>query len=82
MQSPTAVPGTYRLNSDVNFAHNATTQEDLNRFVGKQDDWGREYAAAHEKMCLLNSLCSSQILEWCQDHATSPVPCQRPPFPG
>ncbi|KAJ6577808.1 heme peroxidase [Mycena capillaripes] len=51
--SPTAAPGTYRLNSDVNFAHNATTQQDFNRFVGKQDDWGREYAAAHEKMSLL-----------------------------
>ncbi|KAJ6577813.1 heme peroxidase [Mycena capillaripes] len=53
MQNLTAAPGTYRLNSDVNFAHNATTQQDFNRFVGKQDDWGREYAAAHEKMSLL-----------------------------
>ncbi|KAJ6577707.1 heme peroxidase [Mycena capillaripes] len=53
MQSPTAAPGAYRLNSDVKFAHNATTQQDFNRFVGKQDDWGREYAAAHEKMSLL-----------------------------
>ncbi|KAJ6577846.1 heme peroxidase [Mycena capillaripes] len=53
MQSPTAAPGTYRLNSDVNFAHNTTTQQDFNRFVGKQNDWGREYAAAHEKMSLL-----------------------------
>ncbi|KAJ7724294.1 heme peroxidase [Mycena olivaceomarginata] len=45
--------GTFRLPSDVNFSHNATTQKDYNRFVGKQDDWGREYADAHEKMSLL-----------------------------
>ncbi|KAJ7676522.1 heme peroxidase, partial [Mycena polygramma] len=46
-------PGTFRLNSDVNFSHNATTQQDYNRFVGKQSDWGREYADAHLKMSLL-----------------------------
>ncbi|KAJ7613853.1 heme peroxidase [Mycena polygramma] len=45
--------GTFRLNSDVNFSHNATTQQDYNRFVGKQSDWGREYADAHLKMSLL-----------------------------
>ncbi|KAJ7896672.1 heme peroxidase [Mycena olivaceomarginata] len=38
---------------DVNFSHNATTQKDYNRFVGKQDNWGREYADVHEKMSLL-----------------------------
>ncbi|KAJ7684142.1 heme peroxidase [Mycena polygramma] len=52
-QSATAPPGTFRLNSDVNFSHNATTQKDYNRFVGKQDDWAEEYADAHEKMSLL-----------------------------
>ncbi|KAJ6540714.1 heme peroxidase [Mycena capillaripes] len=48
-----AAPGTFRLASDVNFAHNATTQKEYNRFVGKQEDWGRDYADAHEKMSLL-----------------------------
>ncbi|KAJ7679448.1 heme peroxidase [Mycena polygramma] len=52
-QQATAAPGTFRLNSDVNFPHNATTQQDYNRFVGKQNDWGREYADAHLKMSLL-----------------------------
>ncbi|KAJ7623883.1 heme peroxidase [Mycena polygramma] len=54
-QQATAAPGTFRLNSDVNFSHNATTQQDYNRFVGagKQNDWGREYADAHLKMSLL-----------------------------
>ncbi|KAJ7642416.1 heme peroxidase [Mycena polygramma] len=52
-QQATAAPGTFRLNSDVNFSHNATTQQDYNRFVGKQSDWGREYADAHLKMSLL-----------------------------
>ncbi|KAJ7664490.1 heme peroxidase [Mycena polygramma] len=52
-QQATAAPGTFRLNSDVNFSHNATTQQDYNRFVGKQNDWAREYADAHLKMSLL-----------------------------
>ncbi|KAJ7701171.1 hypothetical protein B0H17DRAFT_199785 [Mycena rosella] len=38
---------------DVNFSHNATTQKDCNRFVGNQENWGQEYATAHEKMSLL-----------------------------
>ncbi|KAJ7061675.1 heme peroxidase [Mycena amicta] len=46
-------PGTFKLNSDINFAHNATTQKDYNRFVGNQNNWAQEYAAAHEKMSLL-----------------------------
>ncbi|KAJ7466118.1 heme peroxidase [Mycena latifolia] len=52
-QSSSVAPGTFKLNSDVNFSHNATTQKDYNRFVGNQDNWAREYAAAHEKMSLL-----------------------------
>ncbi|KAJ6548562.1 heme peroxidase [Mycena capillaripes] len=52
-QSASAAPGTFRLDSDVNFSHNATTVKDYNRFVGNQDDWAREYADAHEKMSLL-----------------------------
>ncbi|KAJ6582321.1 heme peroxidase [Mycena capillaripes] len=52
-QAATAAPGTFRLNSDVNFSHNTTTVKEYNRFVGKQDDWAREYADAHEKMSLL-----------------------------
>ncbi|KAJ7142486.1 heme peroxidase [Mycena epipterygia] len=52
-QNSTTAPGTFKLNSDVNFSHNATTQKDYNRFVGNQDNWASEYAAAHEKMSLL-----------------------------
>jgi len=52
-QSSATAPGTFKLNSDVNFSHNATTQKDYNRFVGNQDNWASEYAAAHEKMSLL-----------------------------
>ncbi|KAJ6566752.1 heme peroxidase [Mycena capillaripes] len=52
-QNAMAAPGTFRLASDVNFAHNATTQKDYSRFVGNQDNWGQEYSAAHEKMSLL-----------------------------
>ncbi|KAJ7111415.1 heme peroxidase [Mycena epipterygia] len=52
-QSTATAPGTYKLASDVNFSHNATTQKDYNRFVGNQDNWGNEYSAAHEKMSLL-----------------------------
>ncbi|KAJ7640715.1 heme peroxidase [Mycena polygramma] len=52
-QNAAAAPGTFRLNSDVAFSHDSSTVKDYNRFVGKQDDWGREYAAAHEKMSLL-----------------------------
>ncbi|KAJ6566884.1 heme peroxidase [Mycena capillaripes] len=52
-QSSTTAPGTFKLNSDVNFSHNATTQKDYNRFVGNQDNWAQEYSAAHEKMSLL-----------------------------
>jgi hypothetical protein len=63
------ITGTFRLNSDVNFSHNATTKADWTRYIGEQDDWlvytlmfsvhtnhlrrGRDYAAAHEKMSLL-----------------------------
>ena len=38
-QSATVAPGTLKLNSDVNFSHNATTMPDWNRFVGNQDNW-------------------------------------------
>jgi len=49
----TALPGTFRLDSDVNFAIDPSTTADFNRFVGKQANWAAEYAAAHEKMSLL-----------------------------
>ncbi|KAJ6582252.1 heme peroxidase [Mycena capillaripes] len=52
-QAANPASDTFRLNSDVNFSHNTTTVQDYNRFVGKQDDWAREYADAHEKMSLL-----------------------------
>ncbi|KAJ7495259.1 heme peroxidase [Mycena latifolia] len=52
-QEATAEPGTYRLNSDVNFAGNASTSTDFNRFVGRGDLWLPAYAAAHLKMSLL-----------------------------
>ncbi|KAJ7169217.1 heme peroxidase [Mycena crocata] len=52
-QSTTTLAGTFKLDSDVNFSHNATTTKDFSRFIGNQDNWIREYADAHEKMSLL-----------------------------
>jgi len=49
----TAQPGTFRLASDVNFAGNASTTTDFNRFVGMQTQWTTEYSAAHEQMSVL-----------------------------
>ncbi|KAJ7321597.1 heme peroxidase [Mycena albidolilacea] len=46
-------PGTLKLESDANFAVDATTTADFNRFIGNQANWASEYAAAHEKMSLL-----------------------------
>ncbi|KAJ7862927.1 heme peroxidase [Mycena olivaceomarginata] len=50
---PTVLPGTLKLDSDANFAVDATTTADFNRFIGNQANWASEYAAAHEKMSLL-----------------------------
>ncbi|KAF7351668.1 Peroxidase [Mycena sanguinolenta] len=47
------LPGTFKLDSDVNFATNPTTTQDFHGFIGNQDNWMSEYAAAHEKMSLL-----------------------------
>ncbi|KAJ7085164.1 heme peroxidase [Mycena belliarum] len=52
-QNRTAAPGTFRLNSDVNFSHNASTIAAWNRFVRNQDSWEGDYSKAHEKMSLL-----------------------------
>ncbi|KAJ7857188.1 heme peroxidase [Mycena leptocephala] len=49
----TVLPGTFKLESDVNFASDPSTTTDFNRFVGKQAIWSTEYAAAHQKMSLL-----------------------------
>ncbi|KAJ7850121.1 heme peroxidase [Mycena leptocephala] len=49
----TVLPGTLKLESDVNFASDPSTTTDFNRFVGKQAIWSTEYAAAHQKMSLL-----------------------------
>ncbi|KAJ6457967.1 heme peroxidase [Mycena sanguinolenta] len=49
----TDLPGTYKLDSDVNFATNSSTATDFKRFIGKQATWTTEYAAAHQKMSLL-----------------------------
>ncbi|KAF7351756.1 Peroxidase [Mycena sanguinolenta] len=49
----TDLPGTFKLDSDVNFATNPTTATDFKHFIGKQATWITEYAAAHEKMSLL-----------------------------
>ncbi|KAF7351681.1 Peroxidase [Mycena sanguinolenta] len=49
----TVLPGTFKLDSDVNFATNPTTTQDFNRFIGNQDNWISEYSEAHEKMSLL-----------------------------
>jgi len=51
--SATTLPGTFKLASDVNFAGNASTSLDFNRFVGMQTQWTTEYSAAHEQMSLL-----------------------------
>jgi hypothetical protein len=48
-----SITGTFRLNSDVNFSHNATTQKDYNRFVGNQDNWCVYFARiVHEDICI------------------------------
>ncbi|KAJ7663660.1 hypothetical protein B0H17DRAFT_304771 [Mycena rosella] len=52
-RSSTTAAGTFKLASDVNFSHNPSTSAAYNRYVGKQNDWGTDYAAAHEKMSLL-----------------------------
>jgi hypothetical protein len=31
--------GTFKLDSDINFAADASTGKDFNRFIGKQGDW-------------------------------------------
>ncbi|KAJ6568004.1 heme peroxidase [Mycena vulgaris] len=49
----TTSPGTFKLDSDVNFAGNASTSSDFGHFIGKQDSWSEAYAAAHQKMSLL-----------------------------
>ncbi|KAJ7648766.1 heme peroxidase [Mycena polygramma] len=52
-QNAAAAPGTFRLNSDMAFSRDSTTQKDYKRFVGNQNDWAEDYSAAHEKMSLL-----------------------------
>ncbi|KAJ7181351.1 heme peroxidase [Mycena crocata] len=42
-----------KLNSDVNFSHNASTAHEFLRFIGNQEDWDEDYRSAHEKMSLL-----------------------------
>ncbi|KAJ7141783.1 heme peroxidase [Mycena crocata] len=49
----TAPPGCFRLASDVAMASNSVTKKEFAGYIGEQDDWGRDYAAAHAKMSLL-----------------------------
>ncbi|KAJ7096957.1 heme peroxidase, partial [Mycena epipterygia] len=53
LRSPSCA-GTYRLDSDVNFALDPTTSADFTRFIGPPGAaMLTDYAAAHEKMSLL-----------------------------
>ncbi|KAJ6453839.1 heme peroxidase [Mycena vitilis] len=70
-----AAPGTLRLNSDMNFAHNATTTKEYSRYIGEQDDWGRDYAVAHEKMSLLG--INKNILTDCTEILPPPSTSRR-----
>jgi len=49
----TTAPGTLKLNSDVNFAHNASTMHNFQFYINNQLDWEEDYRFAHEKMSLL-----------------------------
>ncbi|KAJ7096955.1 heme peroxidase [Mycena epipterygia] len=50
-----SIAGTFRLDSDVRFATDATTSADFTRFIGPPGAamWLTDYAAAHLKMSLL-----------------------------
>ncbi|KAJ7112725.1 heme peroxidase [Mycena epipterygia] len=50
-----SIAGTYRLDSDVNFATDPSTSTDFARFIGPPGAvmWLTQYAAAHQKMSLL-----------------------------
>ncbi|KAJ6528946.1 heme peroxidase [Mycena capillaripes] len=49
----TALPGTFKLDSDVAFSTDPTTSPDFSRFIGHQNIWTSDYVDAHEKMSLL-----------------------------
>ncbi|KAJ6537297.1 heme peroxidase, partial [Mycena vulgaris] len=49
----TTFAGNFKLNSDVNLAHNKTSAREFRRYVGNQGDWNKDYTTAHEKMSLL-----------------------------
>ncbi|KAJ7670430.1 heme peroxidase [Mycena rosella] len=49
----TTPQGVLKLNSDVNFAHNTSTEREFLRFINNQEDWDEDYRTAHQKMSLL-----------------------------
>ncbi|KAJ7915850.1 heme peroxidase [Mycena leptocephala] len=51
--APTTPPDVLKLHSDVNFAHNASTFFEFQRFINNQEDWDEDYRAAHLQMSLL-----------------------------
>ncbi|KAH8827868.1 heme peroxidase [Flagelloscypha sp. PMI_526] len=58
IQSGNTFDTTYRQTANPSDSDRAnglfpTTSKDYSRFIGKQDNWAREYADAHEKMSLL-----------------------------
>ncbi|KAJ7204994.1 heme peroxidase [Mycena pura] len=59
-QAAAVEPGTLKLDSDVYFSTNASTAAEFSRFIGGQDLWTTDYAAAHEQMSILG-LSTSQL---------------------
>ncbi|KAJ7061881.1 peroxidase [Mycena amicta] len=49
----TAPDGVFRLDSDVNFAHNASTMAEFHGYIDNQPDWDQDYRAAHLIMSTL-----------------------------
>ncbi|KAJ7189517.1 heme peroxidase [Mycena pura] len=46
-------PGVFRFQSDVNFAHNASTMAEFHGYIDNQPDWDQDYRAAHLLMSTL-----------------------------
>ncbi|KAJ7056412.1 heme peroxidase [Mycena amicta] len=49
----TAPDGVFRLNSDVNFAHNDSTSAEFHGYIDNQPDWDQDYRIAHLLMSTL-----------------------------
>ncbi|KAF7354048.1 Peroxidase [Mycena venus] len=57
--APTTPPDVLKLDSDVNFSHNASTFHEFHRFINNQEDWDEDYRSAHLKMMLLGQNIST-----------------------